>query len=509
MGPVFWTPAPATSMGSGTPNSGSYHGTLTGIETLGASPPWSDTSERYWWLYINAKYLDPGGTDNVYSFIFASTPDPNNDSGTWFKMTWRVLNGANKYLGVLTLMRATSSHTSPTDGQGGLGSYTFPAATRQDNLWLAFRFDKGDDAASPVEHATCKAWYYSIDDVGGSPVVGDWIEMWDVQTGDNGTANGAVTTTDTTLTDTREAWPADRWVGAVVTCNGKTMTVTTNDGDTLTGSSWSGGGNPGNGNLWSLKDVSIIQANHAFGAKAELDAKDNPKGWAIEHDDYILLEDTDGAMTKLFHTTKDIIGVQVDASVTGYDDWGVSDGAKNEARCVDDFNDSETMGTHDDDYITSSGLDDDQLFRLVDLSGSTSIDAVMVYYETRTADAGGVNKILAGCSGEGTGPTVYASGSTWHADDNAHVALMLVLTPEGSAWSEDLVNALFVGVRNPFAGGGREIRVVGIQVLGVGLTEPAANAESNTANVADPWEQIRLTEGLQVHRRTPVARLTI
>ncbi|KKK58733.1 hypothetical protein LCGC14_3041440, partial [marine sediment metagenome] len=232
MGPVFWTPAPATGIGSGTPNSGSYHSTLMEIETLGASPPWSDTSERYWWLYINAKYLDPGGTDDVWAFIFASTPDPNNDSGTWFKISAQVKNGTNKYLNSMQLLRATSSHTSPTDDGGGLGSYTFGAAVRQDNLWLAFRFDKGDDAASPVEHATCKAWFYSIDDVGGSPVVGDWIEMWDVQTGDNGTANGAVTTTDTTLTDTREAWPADQWIGAVVTCNGKTMTVTTNDATT-------------------------------------------------------------------------------------------------------------------------------------------------------------------------------------------------------------------------------------------------------------------------------------
>lgn len=71
-------------------------------------------------------------------------------------------------------------------------------------------------------------------------------------TTDSGTADVAVTTTNTTLTDTREAWVTNQWIGATVTCNGKTMVVTLNDATTLTGASWSGGGNPGNGNLWSL-----------------------------------------------------------------------------------------------------------------------------------------------------------------------------------------------------------------------------------------------------------------
>lgn len=70
-----------------------------------------------------------------------------------------------------------------------------------------------------------------------------------------GTADAAVTTTDTTLTDTRLALPNDSLVGATVTCNGKTMTITSNTGTTsltMTGSGWSGGGNPGNGNAWFL-----------------------------------------------------------------------------------------------------------------------------------------------------------------------------------------------------------------------------------------------------------------
>jgi len=76
-------------------------------------------------------------------------------------------------------------------------------------------------------------------------------------TGDTGTANVAVTTTDISLTDTREAWTIDSWIGAIVTCNGKTMTVTDNTETMLTGLAWSGGGNPGNGNSWTLTGAGI------------------------------------------------------------------------------------------------------------------------------------------------------------------------------------------------------------------------------------------------------------
>lgn len=72
---------------------------------------------------------------------------------------------------------------------------------------------------------------------------------------DSGTGTGAVTTTDTTLIDTRNDFTGR--VGGVITCNTKTMTITsitttTNPDDTVNGASWSGGGNPGNGNSWTL-----------------------------------------------------------------------------------------------------------------------------------------------------------------------------------------------------------------------------------------------------------------
>ena len=67
----------------------------------------------------------------------------------------------------------------------------------------------------------------------------------------SGTANAAVTTSDTTLADTRLALTTNAFAGVVLTCNGKTMTVTSNTATTFTGASWSGGSNPGNGLAWS------------------------------------------------------------------------------------------------------------------------------------------------------------------------------------------------------------------------------------------------------------------
>lgn len=84
-------------------------------------------------------------------------------------------------------------------------------------------------------------------------LVEDFLAPYDLTiAGDSGTANAAVTTTDTTLTDTREAWAVDQWVGALIRCNGMQMTVTSNTATTLTGAGWSLGGNPGNGFSWTV-----------------------------------------------------------------------------------------------------------------------------------------------------------------------------------------------------------------------------------------------------------------
>ena len=65
-------------------------------------------------------------------------------------------------------------------------------------------------------------------------------------TPDAGVAYGifSVSTTTTSLSDSEQDWATDRWIGAVVTAGGKTMTITSNTSDTVFGSGWSGGGQP-------------------------------------------------------------------------------------------------------------------------------------------------------------------------------------------------------------------------------------------------------------------------
>lgn len=60
-----------------------------------------------------------------------------------------------------------------------------------------------------------------------------------------------------TLTDLRAEWVTDEWVGYVVTCNSKTMTITSNTATVLTGSgAWSA--DPGQGNSYA---ITLIDTN--------------------------------------------------------------------------------------------------------------------------------------------------------------------------------------------------------------------------------------------------------
>lgn len=68
------------------------------------------------------------------------------------------------------------------------------------------------------------------------------------------TATGTgVTTDDTakTLTDARQAWTTNEWVGEIVTCNSQTLTVTSNTATVLTGTGgWSS--DPGDGHAYKI-----------------------------------------------------------------------------------------------------------------------------------------------------------------------------------------------------------------------------------------------------------------
>lgn len=77
---------------------------------------------------------------------------------------------------------------------------------------------------------------------------------------DNPDGSG-VTTGNTSLTDTNAAFGTSEMVGATVTCNGKTATVTSNTGTVLTCSGgWSGGSNPGNAHAYKAVLTSLTSA---------------------------------------------------------------------------------------------------------------------------------------------------------------------------------------------------------------------------------------------------------
>lgn len=71
----------------------------------------------------------------------------------------------------------------------------------------------------------------------------------------DGSADIPVTTTATTLSDTRLAMTVNAHVGKTIAAGGKTLVVTSNTATTFTGASWSGGGTPGDGIAWRMLDV--------------------------------------------------------------------------------------------------------------------------------------------------------------------------------------------------------------------------------------------------------------
>lgn len=61
-----------------------------------------------------------------------------------------------------------------------------------------------------------------------------------------------ITTDNTSLTDPNATWEVNEFVNSIITSNSKTMTVTSNTSTVLTGAGWSGGGNPGNNQSFTV-----------------------------------------------------------------------------------------------------------------------------------------------------------------------------------------------------------------------------------------------------------------
>jgi hypothetical protein len=93
----------------------------------------------------------------------------------------------------------------------------------------------------------------------------------------SGTANVAVVTDATSLDDSRLAMTVNAYVGEIVTCNSKTLLVTSNTATKFTGASWTGG-TPASGLAWTMGDVYtytgnvprlILKRNDAMGYSAD------------------------------------------------------------------------------------------------------------------------------------------------------------------------------------------------------------------------------------------------
>lgn len=75
---------------------------------------------------------------------------------------------------------------------------------------------------------------------------------------DSGTDDAGVTTTATTLTDSREAWTIDEWIGYNVTCEAQSLLITSNSATVLTGAGWSGDGTPATNKAWEITPKYVI-----------------------------------------------------------------------------------------------------------------------------------------------------------------------------------------------------------------------------------------------------------
>jgi len=127
----------------------------------------------------------------------------------------------------------------------------FPANASRS--WCALHFEKFFASAGITDGANYRAARIYF----GTTVFRELRLHTQVNVSDaTGTANAAVMTNDTTLTDTRVTWTPNQWIGKWCVCNGKKMKISSNTATVLTGTAgWVGGGNPGNGSAWQITTI--------------------------------------------------------------------------------------------------------------------------------------------------------------------------------------------------------------------------------------------------------------
>jgi len=250
-----------------------------------------------------------------------------------------------------------------------------------------------------------------------------------------------------------------------------------------------------------------VSSRVAFGAAVSLDGKGSPVQITFECDDIIILDEDasgefDGRMVEAL-SSGEILGFQGNADVTGFNDYETTNPAGGKKyRRVDTWKGVSAAG---DSWIIAAASWK-QLFRIVDISdASPTVHAVRLDASPRTVDTIG-HSFLAGVRDEGTGPETIVA---WDDGVSGYVTHIMYTTPtDSNPWTKARFNNLYAGLTRTAT---HQIWDFGAQVLGIGVTAPAANPDSDNADVDDPWGVVeRLTDWRRPYSQPkPIAQLAI
>ncbi len=212
-------------------------------------------SEKIWGIDYNTTVnIDSPMTDLIgYHWLMYD----NDVRGDLYYTVVEALSGYGYYPGM-----AQQDMWDVSLNYGRNGEDTIFSPGRVGNTKPHYISDTGTDI--PIESLRLKAWRIGQED----------YEIFKLAMGGNndstpyGAATTTTTTTNTSLTDTKLLMATNKYVGATITCYGKTLVVTSNTATTFTGASWSGGGNPGNAHAWYVNAINPICINieNAVGA---------------------------------------------------------------------------------------------------------------------------------------------------------------------------------------------------------------------------------------------------
>ncbi len=168
-------------------------------------------------------------------------------------------------------------------------------------------------------------------------------------------------------------------------------------------------------------------------------------------------------------------GAQPFNDVTGFNDFTSSVGGKKYAD-VDDFNDTTDPA---DDYVSSSTLGHQQMFCLKDMASGETPLLVNLWAVGRSGYAI-PGKYMAHVNNEAraTGDWTIASAT----GSNHYSIKTLLTTPGGATWDEAKFNSLQAGFKASNVGTENRVYVFGAEIMGQGITKPAATTSGENAN---------------------------